>query len=199
MSTIRATNIQPQSDSDPLVFSTNATEKLRIPSTGAISITGGAVVGGGLSVTGGAALSGGLSVTGNVSTSGNLTLGSATLSTPSGNAPLYGARAWAVLKSGGSSNSPTLLAGGNIASATRVTSSEVSITFSTPMPSANYAVFILGDNDPNDGLGIHGYYRVIRDSKTTTGFRYRSLVDIGSDTNYSYVQDYLQIDIVVFA
>ena len=58
MSTIRATNIQPQSDSDPLVFSTNATEKLRIPSTGAISLTGGAVVSGGMSVTGNASFSG---------------------------------------------------------------------------------------------------------------------------------------------
>jgi len=58
MSTIRATNIQPQSDSDPLVFSTNATEKLRIPSTGTISLTGGATVSGGLSVTGDASFSG---------------------------------------------------------------------------------------------------------------------------------------------
>jgi hypothetical protein len=62
MSTIRATNIQPQSDSDPLVFSTNATEKLRIPSTGAISLTGGAVVSGGISVTGGAVVSGSLNI-----------------------------------------------------------------------------------------------------------------------------------------
>ena len=47
MSTIKATNIQPQSDSDPLVFSTNATERMRIPSSGAVSITGGIVVSGG--------------------------------------------------------------------------------------------------------------------------------------------------------
>jgi hypothetical protein len=60
MSTIKATNIQPQSDSDPLVFSTNATERMRIPSSGGVSITGGAAVSGGLSITGGAAVSGGI-------------------------------------------------------------------------------------------------------------------------------------------
>jgi|688.fasta_scaffold00120_72 hypothetical protein len=120
MSTIRATNIQPQSDSDPLVFSTNATEKLRIPSTGAISLTGGAT------------LSGGLSVTGNVSTSGNLTLGSATLSTPSGNAPLYGARAWGQI-------SHTSTQYGQNFTAT-VSSGVYTVTLTTPMQDTNYGV-----------------------------------------------------------
>lgn len=52
MSTIKATNIQPQSDSDPLVFSTNATERMRIPSSGGVSITGGADVFGTLTING---------------------------------------------------------------------------------------------------------------------------------------------------
>lgn len=38
MSTLKAGNIQPQSDSDPLVFSTNATERLRIASGGNVGI-----------------------------------------------------------------------------------------------------------------------------------------------------------------
>jgi len=38
MSTLKASNIQPQSDSDPLVLSTNATQRLRIDTTGKVGI-----------------------------------------------------------------------------------------------------------------------------------------------------------------
>lgn len=38
MSTLKASNIQPQSDSDPLILSTNATQRLRIDTTGKVGI-----------------------------------------------------------------------------------------------------------------------------------------------------------------
>jgi len=58
--------------------------------------------------------------------------------TPSGNAPMYACRAWVSFSS--TSNATTILGSGNIASVTRNTFSDYTINYTTPMPSANYAV-----------------------------------------------------------
>lgn len=56
----------------------------------------------------------------------------------SGDPPMYACRAWANID--GSSSSPTIRAGGNIASVTRPSTGTYTITFDEPMPDANYAV-----------------------------------------------------------
>lgn len=177
MSTIKATNIQPQSDSDPLVFSTNATERMRIPSSGGVSITGGATVYGDIEVFDGAFVrSGGLSVTGSASISqnmtvgSNLTVGSSTLSAPSGTAPLFGIRAWGRFVGAGTGN-PTGVIGGNISTTiTRASSAIYQVTFTTAMPNTTYAV-IFGGSNALDGFGL---FTIVAGTKTTSGFQIRS-------------------------
>lgn len=68
-----------------------------------------------------------------------------------GSAPIYGVRAWCVFNGTlTGTNAPT--AGGNIASITRNSVSDYTVTFATAMPSANYAVHIsaqpLSNNPP---------------------------------------------------
>jgi hypothetical protein len=148
MSTIKATNIQPQSDSDPLVFSTNATEKLRIPSTGAISLTGGAVVSGGMSV------SGGISVTGNAAFSGKITTASTTGSDSSTTLATKGyvdptmPRVIATITASGTNN-PTIAKEvygnwtGSGISVSRVTTGQYRVTFPSGMfSSSNYTALV---------------------------------------------------------
>lgn len=65
-------------------------------------------------------------------------LGSAPFPLPSGSAPVYGARAWCVFNgTTAGTNAPT--AGGNVATVQRVSTGVYTVTFSTAMPTANYA------------------------------------------------------------
>ena len=67
-----------------------------------------------------------------------LTLGSSTLSTPSGSAPIYGARAWIVFNG----FNMTVLNSANctVARTTGIAAGVYTITFTTAMPSANYVI-----------------------------------------------------------
>ena len=56
----------------------------------------------------------------------------------SGTAPVYGVRAWGVFNGTGT----TLAAGGNVASITKNATGDYTITFTTAMPSSDYAVLI---------------------------------------------------------
>lgn len=81
---------------------------------------------------------------------GSLVLGTAPIPTPSGTAPVYGARAWcnfnATKNAAGTDNSDNTArflksgASTNIASVTKTASGKYTVVFSTAMPNANYAV-----------------------------------------------------------
>lgn len=72
-------------------------------------------------------------------------LGSAVVTSPkmsgaqTGNAPLYGARAWCVFN-GTTPGTNAPLAGGNVASVARAGTGTYTVTFTTAMPDTNYAV-----------------------------------------------------------
>lgn len=76
----------------------------------------------------------------------------------SGTAPYYGVRAWVVYNASG-----TILSNGNVASVTLVSGDTWQVTFTTAMPSANYAV---SGTTNNSGFGI-----AYISSQTTTGFQ----------------------------
>ena len=68
-----------------------------------------------------------------------------------GSAPIYGVRAWCVFNGTlTGTNAPT--AGGNIASIQRMNTGDYAVTFTTPMPSANYCVTI-GASSNGTGSG----------------------------------------------
>ena len=112
-----------------LVFKTratnvNAAERVRITSTGQVGI-------------GTASPTVALDVVGAGKFSQSVTIGSAAFAAPSGTAPIFGARAWGLANWSGSAIS--LGNAGNIASVTR-SSDNVTFTFTTAMPSAEYVV-----------------------------------------------------------
>ena len=84
-----------------------------------------------------------------------LTLGSSTLSTPSGSAPMFAVRAWVRFTT--VAGAVTIRAQGNVSEVTRNSQGDYTITFSTALP-ANYAVTGAGNEwySPfNGGGGIH--------------------------------------------
>jgi len=110
MSTIKAGKIQPPGDSDPLQIFTNTVERITVTSGGLVgvgtasptsmlhvagtaNITSGVTLDSTLNV-GGLATLAGANITSGVTLSSTLTVGTATMAVPSGNAPVFGARAW---------------------------------------------------------------------------------------------------------
>jgi hypothetical protein len=77
----------------------------------------------------------------NITASGNITVGSATLSTPSGPAPLFGIRAWGSVATNG-----TLSYGGNIASVSK-TGADFTVTFATAMTDVSYSVVAVNNGN----------------------------------------------------
>lgn len=59
-----------------------------------------------------------------------------------GNPRYYAARAWVTFD--GTSSPPTILSSSNVASVSRTSTGKFTITFTTNMPSANYAVMAMG-------------------------------------------------------
>ena len=130
------------------------------------STAGSITVDGNMVFTQGATFPGGISVgspsffsSGVTFIGGTLGIGTATFNSPSGTAPIFGARAWVTFKTNASNTatpnggpiSPTILGSGNIAGITLTDKSGANkgngldnfgwkITFATPMPTANYAV-----------------------------------------------------------
>ena len=94
---------------------------------------------GALTVVGGVGIGGALHVGGGIS-AGGITLGSARLAVPSGAAPIFGARAWAVANWSGSAIS--LGNAGNIAEVTYIGDRKFTFTFPSngQMPTADYVV-----------------------------------------------------------
>lgn len=85
-------------------------------------------------------VSGGLSAGGGVNVGGTLGIGTASMSVPSGTAPLFAVRAWGSVTSSGG-----LSYGGNIASVSGV--SPTTVTFNTSMPDVNYAVVAVNNGN----------------------------------------------------
>ena len=141
-----------------------------------------------------------LDVAGSIKASTSLVLGSATMAVPTGNAPIFGARAWVVFdtnKNAAGTVESTLSAtnryikqSGNIASVNRVSAGLYTITFTTAMPHADYIVIpTIASNYANltqgvvlttgDANTIAGWANTTTGvlqpyNKTTTGFTIHS-------------------------
>lgn len=154
MSTLKTNRIEP-------VGSTAGT----VTVDGTMVFTQGATFPGGISVgqaayfSSGVTVAGGISVSGNATFSGTVFMGSsaAPFYGPTGNAPIYGARAWVTFNTARNvsgtldttSTNRQIFGSGNVASVQRVGEGDLSsgtanlrfrVTFTTPMPNANYAV-----------------------------------------------------------
>jgi hypothetical protein len=96
------------------------------------------------------------------SASGGVTFGSANMPTPTGSAPIYGARAWANI-----SIAPTrsVASQGNITSATKIDTTHTQIVFTTNMPDDVYVVTGCVKNDAALDFSTYDHQ--------TTGFKIR--------------------------
>ncbi len=103
------------------------------------------------------------------SASGGVTFGTANMPTPSGSAPIYGARAW--VNFNGNPSTPTITAQGNVSAVARVGAAvgRYTITFATAMPDANYSIFAWA-RDANTTDNNYFVSASSTDSKTTTSF-----------------------------
>lgn len=76
----------------------------------------------------------------------------------SGSAPIFGCRAWCNFD-GTLTGTNAPRAGGNVTSVTRNGTGDYTITFTTAMPDANYAVQVtVGNNSTGAGLTANSYY-----------------------------------------
>lgn len=69
----------------------------------------------------------------------------------SGSAPVYGARAWVTFTGGAT---PSILASGNVSSVVRNGTGDYTVTLTTAMPDANYAVSAIASRGATDTRGI---------------------------------------------
>lgn len=181
MSTLKSDTIQ--SVGSNLMFANSAaTETMRITSGGNVgigtntptsllhvagtaNITSGVTLGSTLNVGGASVLSSTLTVTGTATLSSTLTVGTATLAVPSGNAPIFGARAWVVFDSNKtaagtaeatiSASNRYIRQSGNIASVLREAVGLYKITFTVAMPHADYVVIpTIASNYMNASQGV---------------------------------------------
>ena len=133
--------------------------------------SGNTLAAGTLDVTGAATLSSTLGVTGNLAvntnkftvnassgntlTAGTFTVGTATMGVPSGNAPIFGARAW--VNFNGTPATVSIRGSGNVSSITDNGTGDYTINFTTAMPDINYAASIAQSFESNVGHGV-GYF-----------------------------------------
>jgi len=95
---------------------------------------------------------------------GNLRIGDAVMSTPSGSAPLFGARAWVVFEpnktSSGTAENPItstnrfIKKSGNVSSVERVTTGVYKVTLTTAMPDTDYIVMCQSPGNLNNITNI---------------------------------------------
>jgi hypothetical protein len=97
-----------------------------------------------------------------LSSSGGVTFGSANMPTPTGSAPIYGARAWANI-----AITPTrsVDSQGNVASAAKIDTTHTQVTFTTAMPDNAYVVTGCAKNDAALDFSTYDHQ--------TTGFKIR--------------------------
>jgi hypothetical protein len=106
----------------------------------------------------------------------------------SGSAPIYAARAWANFDGTGSIGNKTINASGNVSTISKTSTGSYTLTFTTAMQDANYAVFV-SSADTVSGTDGSIY---VTGTKTTTEFNFE--VTSGS----SSIQDRADISVVVF-
>ena len=103
-----------------------------------------------------------------------------------GSAPIYGVRAWCVFN-GTTAGTNAPIAGGNIASITRNSVGDYAVTFTTPMPSANYCVTI-GASTNGTGAGWIAYPHIFTvtagGNSTPTASSFRFVVTNYQTTGY---------------
>lgn len=143
--------------------------------TGASSITANSVIlGNGTSALNGNLVAPGSS--GNILTSNGTTWTSAApaaptaLSTASGSAPSYSARAWVNFNgTGANSTNQTINASGNVSSVFRNSAGDYTITFTTALPNANYATIVTAtSSDGRIGMVKSGSSNGAASTKSTT-------------------------------
>lgn len=109
----------------------------------------------------------------NITASGNIIVGSATLNTPSGSAPLYGIRAWVRFTMPTHNGTPAIAASGNVSSVTRNGQGDYTVTFTTPLPS-NYAFSGAVNEQTTANQSAEGGYTPIENLGAHIGFRTNS-------------------------
>jgi len=106
------------------------------------------------------------------------TIGAAKLSgAQTGSAPIFGVRAWANVNGVGS-GSPSLIASGNISSVSR-NSALYTLTFTTAMPNANYAVMAMP-------LSTGGNNFMRTQEFTTASFKVKTMNSSGGDVDSDF-------------
>lgn len=105
------------------------------------------------------------------------------LSTASGSAPSYSARAWVNFDATGT---PAIRASGNVSSITDNGTGDFTINFTTALPDGNFAVgYFVGDGSSTQSAMTTAYGGT--SAMTTTSFRFRSCFNnSGSDAPYDY-------------
>lgn len=97
------------------------------------------------------------------------TIDSASVSTVSGTAPLFMARAW-VNFNGTTATPSTIRASGNVSSITKASTGSYTINFTTAMTDANYVPVCCHDSSLVSPGGTYGYWVFGATAPTTTGF-----------------------------
>jgi len=125
---------------------------------------------------------------------------SSTLTTTTGSAPYYGTRAWANFD-GTQTGTITPRASGNIASIVKNSTGVYTVTFTTAMPDANYAIVgTCGENSTETvylnaifvATGGHG----VSPSKSTTSFNFQTIYADGG-SGFGSAQDYDEVSFMV--
>jgi hypothetical protein len=104
------------------------------------------------------------------SASGGVTFGSANMPTPTGNAPLFGVRAW--VNFNGTSGSVAIRQDGNVDSVSRTGTGLYTINLTTPMHDTNYAIVGFA-RDAGTSPGNYFVSAVSNGTKTTSSFQIR--------------------------
>lgn len=100
-----------------------------------------------------------------------------------GDAPYFFCRAWG--KMGNGKTTPTLDAGGNVASVTKTSTGNYSVTFTTAMTSSEYCVLLTTGTD-KDNIAVEG-------TRTASGFTFKT-----SDTTDNAFQNTQSVFFAVF-
>jgi hypothetical protein len=121
----------------------------------------------------------------------NINIGQAIMPTPVGDAPLYSVRAW--VQFNGQTTVPTINVVGNIKSVTRIDNGVYDISFTIPMPSRFYSVFV-GTAANNSGLRDEDYSTKNPTGVNPTESGFRIVTTAGSTTDF---RNWVHVSIIV--